>query len=371
MSLKYKNYSKIILENDFELTTSLEQFLNNHIISFKCFEGHLSELNENSFRNKIAPKYLQKCLSLCGKCNEHLNVLEKINKKANELGFIIMKLNSDNLNLYYKCCCGNISKSNIKSLNNKNRKSVCPKCQNEEFKVDYKIMKKTFEEKGCKLLTHKENYKNNKQLLDFECLCGSISKIIYHDLKRGRLCLECKVDRAKQTSINIYGTDNPSKSDEIKQKIVDTNIEKHGVSYVMQNPEIAEKSFKNSYKYKQYIFPSGKSTLYQGYENFALDILLNIYKIDEKDIITGCENVPEIWYYDTNKKRHRYYTDIFILSQNKCIEVKSKWTFEDKTKYENMKKDNVKLKQDATKSLGYKCEIWVINRKGKILEIIN
>jgi len=55
-------------------------------------------------------------------------------------------------------------------------------------------------------------------------------------------------------------------------------------------------------------------------------------------------------------KKHRHYVDIFIPSQNKCIEVKSTWTAE-------KKKDNIYLKQQAAKELGYKYEIWVYNRK--------
>jgi hypothetical protein len=44
-----------------------------------------------------------------------------------------------------------------------------------------------------------------------------------------------------------------------------------------------------------------------------------------------------------------------------CIEVKSTWTIE-------KKKDNVFLKQQAAKELGYKYEIWVYNAKGEKVE---
>jgi hypothetical protein len=52
--------------------------------------------------------------------------------------------------------------------------------------------------------------------------------------------------------------------------------------------------------------------------------------INEIDIITGAKNVPTIWYDDSDGKKHRHYVDIFIPSQNKCIEVKSTWTAEKK-----------------------------------------
>ena len=79
-------------------------------------------------------------------------------------------------------------------------------------------------------------------------------------------------------------------------------------------------------------------------------------EIDESDIITGVANVPEIWYNDDSGKKRRHYVDIFIPSQNKCIEVKSEWTIQFKSSF-------VFAKQNAAKQLGYNYEIWVYNSK--------
>jgi len=73
-----------------------------------------------------------------------------------------------------------------------------------------------------------------------------------------------------------------------------------------------------------------------------LDKLLIQDKVDEEDIITGIENVPEVWYYDNEGKKHRYYVDIYIPSKNLCIEVKSKYT-----------KDNTRFLVEKQKSFGY------------------
>lgn len=118
-----------------------------------------------------------------------------------------------------------------------------------------------------------------------------------------------------------------------------------------------EKASKNAYKLKEYIFPSGRVEKVQGYEHYALDELIINEKMNESDIITGCKNVPPIWYNDKTGKKHRHYVDIFIHSQNKCIEVKSTWTAQ-------KKKDNIFLKQNAAKELGYNYEIWVYDGKG-------
>ena len=125
-----------------------------------------------------------------------------------------------------------------------------------------------------------------------------------------------------------------------------------------------EKNTKMSYYLKEYILPSGNIIKIQGYEHFALDELLSKKNIDESDIITGCKNVPEIWYNDIIGKKRRHYVDIFIPSHNKCIEVKSTWTFK-------IQKEIVLLKQLHAKEMGYLYEIWIYDNKGNKVEFYN
>ncbi len=66
-------------------------------------------------------------------------------------------------------------------------------------------------------------------------------------------------------------------------------------------------------------------------------------------------------YNDINGKNRRHFVDIFIPSQNKCIEVKSTWTFK-------KQKDTIFLKQNAAKVLGYLYEIWIYDMKGNKVE---
>ena len=106
--------------------------------------------------------------------------------------------------------------------------------------------------------------------------------------------------------------------------------------------------------------PSGKIVILQGYENFMMDYLLFNEKIMEEDIITSRREVPEIWFIDKNGKNRRHYVDFYIKSQNRCIEVKSVFT--------NQDKKCVFEKQDAAKKLGYAYEIWVLDKYGTILD---
>jgi hypothetical protein len=91
--------------------------------------------------------------------------------------------------------------------------------------------------------------------------------------------------------------------------------------------------------------------------------LLKCENINENDIITGCKNVPIVWYNDAADKKHRHYVDIFIPIQNKCIEVKSEWTIK-------TYKNNIFEKQQSAKEMGYSYEIWVYDNKGNKIDII-
>jgi len=167
-------------------------------------------------------------------------------------------------------------------------------------------------------------------------------------------------EQIKKTNIDKFGVENPSQNEDIKQLKKDTCFKNYGVEYPSQNPEILQKSFNSGCKFKDYRLPSGKIIKYQGYENFALDELLQD-GILKDDFVNSCADVPEIWYEGLDKKTHRYYVDLFIPHQNKCIEVKSIYTI-------TRDNETIKLKQQAVKDAGYLCEIWVYNEKGKKVE---
>jgi hypothetical protein len=166
----------------------------------------------------------------------------------------------------------------------------------------------------------------------------------------------------KQTTLKNFGVEYPTQSELIKQKGRETSKINYGVEHPSQNADYAEKHSKKNYSKKEYVMPSGKTINVQGYEPLALDCLILNQQIKEEDIVTGCKNVPTIWYNDELGKKHRHYVDIFIPSLNKCIEVKSTWTKEKKN-------DCIFIKQKAAKELGYNYEIWVYDGKGNRVEL--
>lgn len=215
------------------------------------------------------------------------------------------------------------------------------------------------------------------------------------------LLVPAVMDKIAKTNIKNLGVANPFSSFEIQKQIVETNIEKYGVEYPQQsktirlktelanlakygikwamitpaanakriatnmekfgvanpsqNAEIAEKILKNTFKKKLYIFPSGRGELVQGYEPIMLDKLLFEENIPENEIFVKRTDMPEIWWEDDNMKKHRYYPDIFIKSQNRIIEVKSNWTARKELR------DEIKRKLIATANLGYNVELIILS----------
>lgn len=173
-----------------------------------------------------------------------------------------------------------------------------------------------------------------------------------------------------------YGVTNAGKSEEIKKKIKDGFHKKYGVhpkqtqevqdkwkatcldkygGHPNQNKEVQIKTEANAYAFKEYTLPSGKQVKVQGYESLALDDLVKLYPEDA--LCIGRANIPSIDYTIEGKK-HVYFPDFFIPSENKIIEVKSEWTLQ-------LKRGNVEEKALATVKAGYAYEIWVYDGKGK------
>jgi hypothetical protein len=164
--------------------------------------------------------------------------------------------------------------------------------------------------------------------------------------------------KMKETSLKRHGKEHYTQTEEYKIKSEATNLKKYGTKHSSQNLEIMEKTQKNSKRYKDYKLPSGEFCRVQGYEPWALDELLKTFS--ETEVKTKRSDVPQINYKIEDKEKV-YFPDIYIPKENKIIEVKSTWTYK-------CKEDNIQIKSNTCKELGYNYEIWIYdNRKNKTI----
>ena len=275
--------------------------------------------------------------------------IELLNNFVNENGIILVENYSKitrNTIIKGKCLlCERLYEKNFRTLY-QNKTFYCDKCSKN---IKFERIKQTCIAKyGCvsnlQLEETKEKIKQTN-LKKYGVEHNSYSDEVKY--KRRKTCLE------------KYGKEYYSQTPEFKQKIIKTSLHNWGTEFPNQNADVMAKNSKKNYFRKDYIFPSGKCIKIQGYENYAINELLKTF--EETNIITGAKNVPEIWYTDNDNKKHRHYVDIFIPTENLCVEVKSTWTSE-------KKQDNIFLKQNAAKELGYKYEIWIYNGKGICVE---
>jgi hypothetical protein len=252
------------------------------------------------------------------------------------------------------------------------------------MKYTKELLLEILSEGGAAVLEEYDRYPQRLRV-KFRCSCGAETFKRFEMLNLYRLpyCEECSkkhmVDKQKKTCLDKYGVENASSLTEIKEKIKDifdnkygghpkrlkevqekwvaTCLEKYG-GHPNQNREVQVKSEFKGCHYKNYVFPSGRTVKVQGYEPLALDQLLK-GGVKEIDIIVGKASVPTVEYW-IGDKRHIYFPDIFLQSENKLIEVKSEWSIKFPT--------NIQEKAEASVASGYLYEIWIYNSKRQFIK---
>jgi hypothetical protein len=334
----------------------------------------------------------------------NFELLNKCIEKDNPKDVVIPEKIGEKIKIKYFCECGNECNSEFRTIYRYGMKCHTCKLENGNKKREKTFLEKhgvksiflteDFKEKADKTNIEKygtpnpmKNKEIRKKYIDtnlkrygkeFPSQCNDIKEKIIDTCSKKygvKFVFQLKEVREKteKTNIKKYGVKNALQNPVINQKRMDTNIEKYGdsnplnvwkdklgINHCMQIPEIFEKSQKTSFRLKTYIFPSGKEVQIQGYENYALDSIINIYTEDE--IVVGAKNVPIIFYFFQNKTK-RYYTDIYIKKNNLLIEVKSKYTMEKEL-------DKNLTKRKACVELGYDFQFWIYDKKYK-LQVIN
>jgi hypothetical protein len=254
--------------------------------------------------------------------------------------------------------------------NNRKKYGVDFYTETEDFK---ERVKKTFVEKygghPTKLKeTQDKKRKTNKEKYGFEHSLDNPEikekSRITNNLKYGgnsSMCSEEIKNKSKETNRRKRGTDWYVQSEDFKKKFKESMLKKYGVEQVMHYTPSFEKSLNTSYKKKIFVFPSGRVEKIQGYEGFALNDLLDAGYKEDVIIVSNKEiesHTGTIWYLDSERKKRKYYPDIYLIGNNKIIEVKSEYTY--KAAYSI----NIRKKQ-ACLDLGISFEFWIYNSRGE------
>ena len=109
---------------------------------------------------------------------------EFIKSEFEKRGFVLLstEYNGTHKLLDYICSCGSQSQISYNSLQ---RGTHCFKCSGKK-KYTYSCVYNYFKEQGCELL--ETEYINANILMEYQCKCGTFSKIRWSDFRRGQRC---------------------------------------------------------------------------------------------------------------------------------------------------------------------------------------
>jgi hypothetical protein len=138
-------------------------------------------------------------------------------------------------------------------------------------------------------------------------------------------------EKVRQTTFDKFGVENASQNKEIKQKKKETSFKNFGVDHHLKDYNMFQKHLKAQYKILEY---KDTGIHYQGsYEKYFLEL------IEEKGLLSEVYN-GQSFDYEWDGQIHVYHTDFTF--RGKQIEIKSKWTYDN-----NGKNNELKLLNEA------------------------
>jgi hypothetical protein len=417
-----KGYNTVLRhckENNLTLNTTPEDFSVNGKLSFTCHgeTRHTFDLKYTSYNNQI-----HKSGGItCAVCKTDKRRVELFNTQRlailEKTGHKLIRFIPDTARgIEYECGeCGLLRTSSFKNLINKKSTRFCSGCLQTQNRKPYSELLNEVAKHGMTLITTEQEYISNKSIT-VTCNCGELWVAALNDIKRGRKCKNCKQERTVITNNVKYGVDNTFQYQEFKEKIIETNMNRLGVSYpqqnnainlktqttclknlgvrfafcqqyvyemirkihfekygvefplqseeiqrkCMQNPETFRKVMASSFRRREYVSTnSGEIWMILGYEDVCLRHLEETESKDTEIYAGDDSRIPHFDYYiGDEKKRHVYYPDIYIPSQRRIIEVKSIWVYN---------KDACKnLHKALAVSKTYNFELWIYDTKKQL-----
>jgi hypothetical protein len=236
----------------------------------------------------------------------------------------------------------------------------------------------------CEATDYKQRFYYHINNIREQKICNCGNKI---DNYRHEHCSVGCVNRSEEvrakivaTNLEKYGVEHYSKTEERNARVEAANVAKFGVPHAAQSEECIAKAietnkekygaewFTNStsrtmmgFKYHDYVYPRGEEIQVQGYEPMALNDLVVEYS--EYAVLAGKLLVTDITYTGLDDKTHRYYPDILVTTTNTLVEVKSQWTLD-----RGLEDGSITLKRQACLDAGYKFQLRVYDKNGSWYE---
>lgn len=362
------NYIKTKSKKSLHIAINNSKDIKSDLVNFTKFLPENTKLNQRCFHilNDLD------IIPLCKECNLKLVNFNNRDKEWKYLEFCSTKCSSKNKDVIKKYKETNKKKYGFDNISKTEyfRESMI-KHNQETYGVDWYITSDDFREKSKISCLKKYGFDNYTKTEEFKSKMSTIF------LKKYGVDWYAKSqefkDKFKEKSLEIYGVEHPMLNEKVKSKVSKTIFERYGEKWYILTKEFKEYCFVSnfnkygnpifSYKLKEYKLPSGKVVKVQGYENFALDILLKKYNEDEISITYADikEEIGTINYLLESQSKI-YLPDIYIKTDNKIIEVKSKYT------YLIEESKNI-VKKETCISMGIDFEFWIIDKKGKLIDI--
>jgi len=179
----YKNECEL-LENN---------YVNSYVkMKYRCLCGNISCINFNNFKSG------KRCG--CKKNKDKKLKDQQIKIKVEKKGYKFLKSEFIDGNYWvdYICKCGECKRKKNSSINKSNG---CTNCLRSKFSFTYDYVNKFFSDHKCKLLS--DTYKNARTKLKYICSCGNESEIVFDSFKRGNRCKKCSGKRSNiKTSLS-------------------------------------------------------------------------------------------------------------------------------------------------------------------------
>lgn len=168
-------------------------------------------------------------------------------------------------------------------------------------------------------------------------------------------------EKIRETMLRRYGVPHTGNLPEVRAKFLATVRKRYGADHPMQNPDFFDHHRRNRLRLrKRFILPSGRIlTSLQGYEPWALEILLRNYDEEQFDF----DQKVSVPYVGVDGRRHLYYPDFVLPGICSLVEVKSSYF---------MQRDRIEIrrKAEAAANQGWEVLFAIGSQRPAIMRLV-